>query len=136
MCIPMCIPIYLGYVKKTNDTSITVPLNEYCKEILDRYHYLPTAIPIFTEQHFNKSLKEMAEKVGLIRLVRRITWIRGKPSQHSLPLHEVLSSHIARKTFITNSLILGMGESEVKKISGHKDDRSFRRYVEMGNSYL
>ena len=122
--------------KKTNDTSITVPLNEYCKEILERYHYLPTAIPIFTEQHFNKSLKEMAEKVGLSRLVRRIAWKRGKPSQHSLPLYEVLSSHIARKTFITNSLILGMSESEVKKISGHKDDRSFRRYVEMGNSYL
>ena len=29
-----------------------------------------------------------------------------------------------------------MSESDVKKISGHKDDRSFRRYVEMGNSYL
>ena len=29
-----------------------------------------------------------------------------------------------------------MSESEVKKISGHKDDRPFRRYVEMGNSYL
>ena len=78
----------------------------------------------------------MAEKVGLSRLVRRITWKRGKPSQNSLPLYVVLSSHIARKTFITNSLILGMSESEVKKISGHKDDRSFRRYVEMGNSYL
>ena len=128
--------VWLVTTKKTNDTSITVPLNEYCKEILERYHYLTTAIPVFTEQHFNKSLKEMAEKVGLSRLVRRITWKRGKPCQHSLPLYEVLSSHIARKTFITNSLILGMSESEVKKISGHKDDRSFRRYVEMGNSYL
>ncbi len=53
-----------------------------------------------------------------------------------MPLNEVLSSCIDRKMFITNALILGMSEMEVKKISGHKDDKSFRRYLELGNSAI
>jgi hypothetical protein len=49
------------------------------------------------------------------------------------PLYSIISSHIARKSFITNALILGMSETEVKTVSGHKDDRSFRRYVQIAN---
>ena len=105
-------------------------------EILERYANHKTAIPIFSEPYFNRSIKEVFKKAKIHRLVRKITWKRGRPNQASEPLSEIITSHVARKTFITNSLILGMSESEVKKISGHKDDRSFRRYVELGNSYL
>ena len=128
--------VWLVTTEKTNDTSITVPLNEYCMEILERYANHKTAIPIFSEPYFNRSIKEVFKKAKIHRLVRKITWKRGRPNQASEPLSEIITSHVARKTFITNSLILGMSESEVKKISGHKVDRSFRRYVELGNSYL
>lgn len=128
--------VWLVTTEKTKDTSITVPLNEYCMQILERYRNHETAIPIFTEPYYNKSLKEVFRITEINRLVRKIKWKRGRPYQTSEPLSEIITSHVARKTFITNSLILGMSESEVKKISGHKDDRSFRRYVEIGNSYL
>ena len=128
--------VWLVTTEKTNDTSITVPLNEYCMEILERYANHKTAIPIFSEPYFNRSIKDVFRIAEVNRLVRKITWKRGRPTQTSEPISEIITSHVARKTFITNSLILGMSESEVKKISGHKDDRSFRRYVELGNSYL
>jgi integrase len=128
--------VWLVTTEKTNDTSITVPLNEYCMEILERYANYDTAIPIFSEPYFNRSIKDVFRKAEINRVVRKIIWKRGRPLQTSEPISEIITSHVARKTFITNSLILGMSESEVKKISGHKDDRSFRRYVELGSSYL
>lgn len=127
--------VWMVTTQKTND-CLTVPLNDYALDIIERYIDEPYPIPRICDQHFNRQLKEMARVVGLDRLVRTISRIRGNVTQYSLPLHEVLTSHIARKSFISNSLILGMSESEVKKISGHKDDRSFRRYVELGNSVL
>lgn len=93
-------------------------------------------MPKFEEQRFNRLLKEMATEAKLIRTVPIVERRRGMAKHINLPLNEVLSSHIGKKTFITNALILGMSETEVKKISGHKDDKSFRRYVELGNSVI
>jgi len=52
-----------------------------------------------------------------------------------VPFYEVLTSHVGRKSYITNSLILGVPERVVKEVSGHKDEKSFRRYVQLAESY-
>lgn len=52
-----------------------------------------------------------------------------------LPKYELITSHTARKTFVTNSLVLGMKEMVVKNITGHKDDKSFRKYVEIAENF-
>lgn len=120
---------------KTVD-PIVVPITHYALQILKKYEKSGYALPKFEEQRFNALLKEMATEVGLTRTVPIVERRRGMATHINMPLNEVLSSHIGRKTFITNALILGMSETEVKKISGHKDDKSFRRYVELGNSVI
>ncbi|MDE3234554.1 MAG: tyrosine-type recombinase/integrase [Bacteroidota bacterium] len=122
--------------KKTKDASITVPLNEIALGILSKYEEEIQPLPIFSEQHFNRSLKDMAGEVELNRIVKVIESRRGNIEQKDFALRDVLTSHVARKSYITNSLILGMSEREVKAISGHKDDRSFRRYVNLSSSVL
>ena len=47
------------------------------------------------------------------------------------PRHDFITNHVARKTFITLSLELGMNSEEVMAISGHKDYKSFKRYVDI-----
>ena len=49
--------------------------------------------------------------------------------------YEIMTAHVARKTFITNSLILGVPERVVREISDHKDEKSFRRYIKLADSY-
>jgi integrase len=51
-------------------------------------------------------------------------------------LHEVISTHCARKTFITLTLEKGVPERMVREVSGHKDERSFRRYVNFNKKHL
>ncbi len=117
-------------------TSITVPITHYAKAILDKYEIDGYKLPKFPNQFFNNQLKVIFKIAELDRLVPKVKCIRGITKQTSLPLHKAITSHVGRKTFITNALILGMSETEVKKISGHKDDKSFRRYVELGNSVI
>ena len=45
--------------------------------------------------------------------------------------YELITSHVARKTFITNGLILGMNERVLRNITNSKDEKSFRRYVKI-----
>ncbi len=40
-----------------------------------------------------------------------------------------------RKTFVTNSLQLGMSEMVVRNITGHKDHSSFKRYVKIAEDH-
>jgi hypothetical protein len=50
-----------------------------------------------------------------------------------VPLYEVISWHKARKTAITTLLSKGVDQSLVMLISGHKDHRSFRKYIDGTN---
>jgi hypothetical protein len=52
-----------------------------------------------------------------------------------VPFYEVLTTHVACKSYITNSLIIGVPERVVKEVSGHKSEKDFRRYVNLANSY-
>jgi site-specific recombinase XerD len=47
-----------------------------------------------------------------------------------VPLHQKISWHKARKTAITTLLSKGVDQSLVMMISGHKDLRSFRKYID------
>jgi hypothetical protein len=42
---------------------------------------------------------------------------------------------VARKTFTTLSLILGVPERVVKNITGHKKEESFKRYVNFSKEF-
>jgi integrase len=122
--------VWIITTKKTSET-INVPIPDFAMDVLGKYQDSNNPIPVMSEQYFNRRLKEMAELAGLDRTILIKKIIKGKITEEMVPLYSKISSHIARKSFITNALILGMSETEVKTVSGHKDDRSFRRYVQL-----
>ena len=42
---------------------------------------------------------------------------------------ELISSHVARRTFITNAVKRGINSQFIKRASGHHSDESFGKYV-------
>ena len=116
-------------------TRISVPIVQYAEEILDRYKNFETPIPIFSNQKLNDYLKELGELVEFDWPVKISRYYEGELHQEQVPFYEVLSSHVGRKSFITNSLILGVPERVVKEVSGHKDEKSFARYVKLAENY-
>jgi len=111
--------------KKTNDTAI-IPLNDYSRIILSRY---TNKLPRISNQKMNDYLKELGKLAALDEEHEVITYKAGVKEVHKRPLHELLTTHMARRTFITQSLERGMLPSTVMKLSTHKDVKSFNLYI-------
>ncbi len=116
-------------------TRISVPIISYAEEILDKYKDFKTPIPIISNQNLNNYLKELGEFVNFDWPVKTSKYYEGFLKQEERPFYEILTTHVGRKSYITNSLILGVPERVVKEVSGHKNEKSFLRYVQLAESY-
>jgi integrase len=123
-------------IKKSKTTGHIIPLNKWAKEILEKYKgtiYEP--LPRISGQKFNEYIKECCEDVGLNELTTISRFIGQKRIDRTVPKSQLITSHTARKTFVTNSLILGMNERVLKNITGHKDDASFKKYLKIAEDF-
>ena len=127
--------VWLLSTQKTDD-NLVVPLNNKAMIILERYKHLSSPLPRFTNQYFNQSLKEMAKAVKLTRIVKKVCFYNNVKKELSITLHDAISSHMARKSFISLSTQRGIPERFVRDVSGHKSERSFKRYLNLGDAHL
>jgi integrase len=111
--------------KKTNDTAI-IPLNDYSQEIISRY---PLGLPKISHQKMNDYLKKLGELANLNEEQEVISFKGGFKTVEMKPFFELMTTHMGRRTFITQSLERGMLPSTVMKISTHKDLKSFNLYI-------
>ncbi len=123
-------------IKKTKTIDHKIPLNKYAKAILKKYKetiYEP--LPVISSQKFNKYIKECCKIVKINTPTTITRYIGTKRIDTTVPKHELITSHTARKTFVTNSLILGMKEMIVRNITGHKKEDSFKKYVQIAEDF-
>lgn len=119
-------------IVKTGQVNNKIPLNKHAKAILDKYRdTIHFPLPKISNQKFNSYIKECCEKVGIDTPISIVRFSGGKKVETTHPKYELITSHTARKTFVTNSLILGMKEMVVRNITGHKKEESFKKYVKI-----
>lgn len=111
--------------KKTNDTAI-IPLNDYSKLILKKY---PDRLPKIDNNEMNSRLKSIGILAGFTEEHEVIRFKGGIKEVTKRPLHELLTTHMGRRSFITQSLERGMLPSTVMKLSTHRDLKSFNLYI-------
>lgn len=122
---------------KTQTVDHIVPMTLYSKKIILKYKgTIHEPLPVISSQNLNDYIKECCE-IAKINTPTTITRYIGKRKiEKTLPKYKLITTHTARKTFITTSLVLGMSEVSVKKISNHKKDEHFRKYVNVAQTYL
>ena len=101
---------------------VMIPMKEIIQNIFDKYEGDP---PSLSEQKFNQYLKELCELAGLDTPVYRIE----KDKQVRYKKFEVVSSHICRRSFATNSFKSGIHPKYIMAITGHKTMRQFMDYI-------
>jgi len=114
---------------KTNDKLI-VPLNDYAKEILKKYD---CSLPVISNQKTNAYLKEIG-KMEDMELDEQIVLTKkrgGEDLEFIEPKYNFVSTHTARRTFVTLSLEKGMRPEVVMSITGHKDYKTFKKYIKL-----
>lgn len=122
-------------IQKTRTTDHRVPLNQYAKAILKKYQdTIWEPLPVISSQKFNKYIKECCQIAEIDTPTTITRYVGTKRLDRTIPKYELITSHTARKTFVTNSLVLGMKEMVVRNITGHKKEETFRRYVKIAES--
>ena len=112
--------------QKTRDT-LTVPIRPEARPLLARVSG-GTLRPL-TNQALNRCLKELAALAGIDTETERTHYAGGQRHTHTAPKHEFITTHTARRTFVTLALEAGLRPELIMKITGHKDLKSFSRYV-------
>lgn len=114
--------------KKTKSKAV-IPMTDYIKEIFEKYNNcMPKARCI---QYFNKAIKVICKKAGLSKMIVYEEDIAGEIIMIKKPQYEMISSHTARRSFITNMNKNNVPSSKTRKCTGHKSSACFDRYDRM-----
>ena len=112
-----------------------IPLNSYALKILEKYKDDIFPLPQYAKNTVNDYIKLCCKDVGINEMTTITKHSGNKRIETTKPKYDLISTHAARKTFVTNSLILGMNLKTIKSITGHKLDSSFERYVKIAEDF-
>lgn len=114
------------FIKKTTQKTgeqVIIPCNPIVLQIFKKYKDNPNRLPkAYCDVKFNKHIKEVLKAAGFVEEGRLL----DKPSKQ---LWECVSSHTARRSFATNFYLQGFPTIDLMKITGHRTEKSFLRYI-------
>lgn len=114
-------------------TKAIIPLNKYSRIIYDRYQSADkyNLFQSISNQKMNTYLKELGKLAEINTPVQIIRYSGAERLEKLVPKYEVLTSHVARKTFITNAMIKGMSTEVIMDITTHSSYKAFKRYFKV-----
>lgn len=116
---------------KTQKTGevVSVPIHPLVDKILQKYEGdLPRAI---SNQKMNAYLKELGQMAELDskKVIARNK--AGKRQEETFVKWELLTTHTARRSFATNLYNQGFPSIYIMKITGHKTEKAFLKYIKV-----
>ncbi len=119
---------------KTGD-SVSIKLNKNALAILEKYKGVPfpgdRALPSYTNQAMNRSLKELCQLAGIDEPIRITTYKGNNRKDEVHPKWELVGTHTGRRTFIVHALSMGISPSVVMKWTGHSDYKAMKPYIDI-----
>jgi integrase len=119
---------WLLRTQKTKDI-LEIPLNDYAINILDKYIQSEKSLPVISNQKSNEYLKELCKLAEIDEPTRIVKYKGAERIEIVKPKYELVSTHTARRTFITLSLEKGMKPEIVMEITGHKEYKTMKKYI-------
>lgn len=120
--------VLLIKTEKTRD-FLQIPLNRFAKDILSRNGgSLPK---LASNQKTNDYLKELGELAGIDEMIHIVKYRGVEKVEFIEPKYKFICTHTARRTFVTLCLEKGMRPETVMSITGHKDYKTFKKYIKL-----
>lgn len=112
--------------QKTNE-KISIPINSVVKKILKKYN---NSIPKpYSNQIMNRHLKEVIELCEIDTPTEVTITKANKKQKNIVPKYKLVSTHTARRSFATNCYLADIPSISIMKITGHKTEKSFLKYI-------
>lgn len=117
---------------KTDDAR-PIPLVEMSQCLIDKYKHCKGVsnyiFPVISNQRYNDYLKELGKLAGFDQPQTKVIFRGSERIEFTAPKYELLTSHVARKTFVTIAIFLGIPSDVVRSFTGHKDPKVMERYL-------
>lgn len=107
-----------------------VPLFEISNYILKKYEY---KLPLLSNQKQNDYIKDVFEEA---EFTYDVEYTRTKNKEQELlhkPFNKRISTHTARRTFVTIMKKKGIADKTIMNMTGHKDLKTFNTYYKVDN---
>ena len=82
-----------------------------------------------SNQKFNQYVKEVVKNSKISTKVRVAKTIAGKMVEVAKEKHQLVTVHTARRSFATNMYMADFPTISIMKITGHKTERAFLKYI-------
>lgn len=111
--------------QKTKE-KVIIPLKPKGLEILKKYDYQS---PKIEEQTVNRLIKSICKDAGIGDIIERKSVINGETKIKKYPKYSLITTHTARRTAATQMFLSGIPSLEIMKITGHKSESNFLKYI-------
>lgn len=119
--------LFLRIKTKKMGNRVTIPCNPIVHDIFKKYNHMPNKLPrAISNQKFNEYIKEICKLAGFTEKGRLET-------NQELELWQCISSHTARRSFATNLYNEGFPILDIMKITGHKTEKAFLKYIKFSD---
>ncbi|MDO5978998.1 site-specific integrase [Flavivirga spongiicola] len=115
--------------KKTKKT-VFIPIHPKIKDIMNlRYKgSLPTKLP---DQQINEYIKKVGRKAKIKEGITTKITIGGTIKEETIPKHDLIGTHTARRSFCTNAYLSKMPVIDIMALSGHTTEKEFYNYIKV-----
>ena len=122
-------------VLQKTSVPITIEFNRYSRAIIDKYRSInASCVHVFGEDIPCNSIliaavRRIAKSQGFDRPITETYFVGAERREETKPLHERLTMHCGRKTFICNALEMGITPQVVMQWTGHSDYKAMKPYI-------
>ncbi|MBR7115628.1 MAG: site-specific integrase [Alistipes sp.] len=113
--------------RKTGN-HVVIPVRAELQRILDKYG---NRLPQSYEQKVNKHIKEVARRAGITSKVKMSYVQKGERRHRLVEKCDLVKTHTARRSGATNMYLAGVPTIAIMKITGHKTEREFMKYIKI-----
>lgn len=122
--------IVLKEEKNSSKPSREIPLSTIALEILLKYDY---QLPLISNQKQNEAIKKIMKNAGFDY---EVEYTRTKGVEQEMfvkNFYDRITTHTARRSFITIMRNSGVADKTIMSISGHKDIKTFNMYHQVND---
>lgn len=116
--------------EKNNYKTLEIPLNDFSMYVLKKYDY---QLPKISNQRFNDYIKEVFKTIGYTDNVKKTMKVGKEIIEQINPLFERISSHTARRSFITIMKNKKIPDKVIMSYTGHRSLEVFNKYYKPNN---
>jgi hypothetical protein len=120
---------YIELIQQKTGEKCLIPMRPELETILSRYDY---TLPKTFEQKINFNIKEVGKLCDIKEGIVTETFKSGMKVKKTTPKYKLIKTHTARRTGCTLMYLAGVQPIDIMKVSGHKTEREFLKYIKVG----